>query len=108
MSLSLFLSLSLSFYLCLSIFLLMSCLLITLNKCIKGHKSLGSLYSVVKTLIVSLVRQRDGRTMSPIELFWTAKNDQIMYNRAAVNRYNAYSELYFSSFSLYYYGNSIT
>ena len=31
-------------------FLVMSCLLITLNKCLKGHKSLGSLCSVVKTL----------------------------------------------------------
>ena len=29
---------------------------ITLIKCLKGHKSLGSLCSVVKTLIVSLVR----------------------------------------------------
>ena len=27
------------------IFLVMSCLLITLNKCLKGHKSLGSLFS---------------------------------------------------------------
>ena len=34
-------------------FLVMSCLLITLNKCLWGHKSLGSLCSVVKTLIVS-------------------------------------------------------
>ena len=32
---------------------------ICLIKCLKGHKSLGSLCSVVKTLIVSLVRQRD-------------------------------------------------
>ena len=30
---------------------------ISLIKCLKGHKSLGSLFSVVKTLIVSLVRQ---------------------------------------------------
>ena len=50
---SLSLSLSLSLYLSLSIFLVMSCLLITLNKCLKGHKSLGLLCSVVKTLIVS-------------------------------------------------------
>ena len=34
-----------------------SCLLITLIKCLKGHKSLGSLCSVVKTLIVSGNRQ---------------------------------------------------
>ena len=30
--------------------------------------------SVVKTLIVSLVRQTDQGTRSPIELFWAAKN----------------------------------
>ena len=48
-------------------------LLIPLIKCLKGHESLGSLCSVVKTLIVSGVRERDRRTMSPIELFWTAK-----------------------------------
>ena len=45
-----------------------SCLLIPLIKCLWGHKSLGSLCSVVKTLIVSLVRRTDRRTMSPIEL----------------------------------------
>ncbi len=57
-----------------------TCLLISLIKCLKGHKSHGSLCSVVKTLIVSLVRQTDRPskqgTMSPIELFWTAKNIQ--------------------------------
>ena len=47
---------------------------ICLIKCFKGHKSLGSLCNVVKTLIVSGNRQRDGRTMSPIKLLWTAKN----------------------------------
>ena len=31
-------------------------LMVTLIKCLKGHKSLGSLCSVVKTLIVSGVR----------------------------------------------------
>ena len=41
---------------------------------LKGHKSLGSLCSVVKTLIDSLVRQTEQGTMSPIELLWTAKN----------------------------------
>ena len=40
------LSLSLSLYLSLSIFLVLSCFLITLNKCRKGHKSLGSLCNV--------------------------------------------------------------
>ena len=34
-------------------FLVRSCLLITLIKCLKGHKSLGSLCNVLKTLIVS-------------------------------------------------------
>ena len=39
------------------VFLLVrSCPLITLIKCVKGHKSLGSLCSVVKTLIVSGAR----------------------------------------------------
>ena len=37
-------------------FLVRSCPLIILIKCLKGHKSLGSLCSVVKTLIVSGVR----------------------------------------------------
>ena len=55
-----------------------SCLLITLIKCLKGHKSLGSLGSVVKGLIVSLVGRTNGPTnqgtRSPIELFWTANH----------------------------------
>ena len=42
-------------------------------KCLIGHKSQGSLYSVVKTLIVSGARPTDQGTRSPIELFWTAK-----------------------------------
>ena len=50
-----------------------SCLLISLIECLKGHKSLGSLCSVVKTLIVSGNRPSKGQTRSPIELFWTAK-----------------------------------
>ena len=41
--------------------LVISWLLITLNKCLKGHKSLGSLCSVVKTLIVSGAGQTDGQ-----------------------------------------------
>ena len=53
--------------------LVSSCLLITLNKCLKGHKSLGSLCSGVKTLIASGARPTDGRTRSHIELLWTAK-----------------------------------
>ena len=43
---------------------------------IKGHKSLGSLCSVVKTMIVSSATPDQGTkqgTRSPIELFWTAK-----------------------------------
>ena len=34
----------------------------------------GSLCNVVKALIVSGARPSKGQTMSPIELFWTAKN----------------------------------
>ena len=40
-------------------FLVMKRPLITLIKCLKGHKSLGSLCSVVKTLIVSGAGQTD-------------------------------------------------
>ena len=50
---------------------------ICLSKCLKGHKSQGSLCSVVKTLIVSGAQGTDGRTRSPIELFWTAKKDPL-------------------------------
>ena len=50
-----------------------------LIKCLKGHKSLGSLCSVVKTLIVSGVRAREQGTRSPIELFWTAKKCEQMW-----------------------------
>ena len=50
---------------------------ICLIKCLKGHKSLGSLCNVVKALIASGARPTKGQTMSPIELFWTAKNSGI-------------------------------
>ena len=46
MYLSLSLSLSLPLSLSLSFFLVRSCILITLIKCLKGHKSLGSLSNV--------------------------------------------------------------
>ena len=59
-------------------FLVRSCLLITLIKCLEGHKSLGSLCSVVKTLIVSGVRASYQGTRSPIELFRTAKEFAVM------------------------------
>ena len=55
-------------------FLFRSCLLISLIKCLKGHKSLGLLFSVVKPLIVSGVRGTDQGTRSPIELLWAARN----------------------------------
>ena len=54
-------------------FLVMSCLF----KCLKGNKSLGSLCSAVKTLIVSGVRQRD-RPRDKVTYWavgWTAKKD---------------------------------
>ena len=41
--------------------LVRSCLLITLIKCLKGHKSLGSLCSVVNSLIVSGARRTEGQ-----------------------------------------------
>ena len=69
LSLSLYLSLSLSF------FSVRSCLLISLIKCLEGQKSLGSLCSVVKTLIVSGAGPSKQGTRSPIELSWTAKNE---------------------------------
>ena len=53
--------------------LVRSCLLVSLIKCPKGHKCVGSLCRLVKTLIVSSVRPVDQGTRSPIELFWTAK-----------------------------------
>ena len=48
------LSFSLSLYLSLSIFLVMSCLLITLNKCLKSHKSQGLLLGGVLKMSLSL------------------------------------------------------
>ena len=69
--------------------LIRSCLLITLIKCLKGHKSLGSLCSVVKTLIVS----GNIGTMSPIELFWTAKNMKWTENKLKKNEMDNKSEL---------------
>ena len=48
------LSLSFSLYLSLSIFLVVSCLLITLNKCLKGHKSQGLLLGGVLKMSLSL------------------------------------------------------
>ena len=49
-------------------FLVRSCFLTTLIKCLKGHKSLRLLCSVVKTLIVSGNRQSKQGTRSHIEL----------------------------------------
>ena len=45
-------------------------------KYLKGYKSLGSICSVVMTLIVSGAQPTKGRTRSPIELFWTAKKEE--------------------------------
>ena len=77
MSLSLSLSLSSSLYLPLSIFLVMSYLLITLNKCLKGQKSLGLLCQCCEDSDCQWCRTDQASkqgTRSPIELFWTAKN----------------------------------
>ena len=50
-----------------------SWLLITLIKCLKGHKSLGSHCSVVKTLIVSGAGPSKGPRGKVT--YWTAKKD---------------------------------
>ena len=55
-------------------------LLITLIKCLKGHKSPGSLCSVVEGLIVSGAGPTNQGTRSPIELFWTAKNNKTFHS----------------------------
>ena len=47
--------------LCYCLFLVRSCLLVTLIKCPKGHKCVGSLCRLVKTLIVSSVRPSKGQ-----------------------------------------------
>ena len=60
-------------------FLVTSCPLITLSKCLKGHKSLGSLCSFVKTLVVTDGQVKQG-TRSPNELFWTAKKTMTKMN----------------------------
>ena len=59
-----------------------SCLLITLIKCLKGHKSLGSLCNVkIKKSLSESVSEwvSEWVTRSPIELFWTAKNAGFLY-----------------------------
>ena len=62
LKMSLYSSLSLS----LSIFLVMSCLLITLIKCLKGHRSLGSLFEwqLVKSLVTESVSEWQGHLLS--------------------------------------------
>ena len=50
--------------------LVSSCLPITPIKCLKGHKSLGSLCNIK----IKSHGPTDSVTRSPIELFWTAKN----------------------------------
>ena len=64
--------------------LVRSCFLITLIKCLKGHKSLGSLCSVVNFLIVSGAQASKGQTMSPIELFWTAKKQPLLRAKCGI------------------------
>ena len=74
-----------------------TCLLITLIKCLKGHKSLGSLGSVVKGqkclgLLFNVKNQKwltesvsQSVTRSPIELFWTAKNSELIFCQVEVD-----------------------
>ena len=52
---------------------------------LKGHKSQGSLCSVVRSLVVSLVRGTNQGTRSPIELFWVAK--KWMDNHYGLSKY---------------------
>ena len=57
--------------------LVMSCVLITLITCPKGHKSLRVLYgSLFQQCVVVSEWVSQWVTRSPIELFWTAKNEQ--------------------------------
>ena len=60
-----------------------------------GNSRSPLLSVVVKTLIVSLVRQSKGRTRSPIGLFWTAKNytESVTVNRNSVVRIMTYITL---------------
>ena len=67
--------------------LVRSCFLITLIKCLKGHKSLGSLCNVVKALIVSANGPTDqARDKSPIGLFWTDKRLKVNSKREKVKK----------------------
>ena len=59
---------SLSLYL--SLFLVRSCLLITLIKCLKGHKSLGSLFEGVLLMYLSLSLSL---SMSDIVTYWAVQ-----------------------------------
>ena len=54
-------------------FLVMSCLLITLIKCLKGHKSLGSLCMSKSKRSLSVLSDR-GRYRAVSDKVWTAKN----------------------------------
>ena len=55
--------------------LVRSCFLITLIKCLKGHKSQGSLCNVKRKSECVSDRVSESVTRSPIELLWTAKNE---------------------------------
>ena len=65
--------------------LVRSCFLVTLIKCLKGHKSPGSLCNVKSKSTVS-----ESVTRSPIELLWTAKNQLVIARslKEAGKRYN--------------------
>ena len=55
--------------------LVRSCFLITLIKCLKGHKCLGSLCNVKSKSYWVTEWLSELVTRSPIELLWTAKNN---------------------------------
>ena len=73
-----------------------SCLLITLIKCLKGHKSLGSLGSVVKGFIVSLVGPRYQGTKGQghlLSCLWTANNKYILQKHIKLHHLDIYDRI---------------
>ena len=71
-------------------FLVRSCVLITLIKCLKGHRSLASLYVCQSVKYCEWVSEwvSDWVTRSPIELFWTAKKKNPMKCKVPVHVWN--------------------
>ena len=80
-----------------------SCLLITLLiKCLKGHKSLGSVVLWRLWLLVVPDQLIKGRPRSPIELFWTAQNKVKWLKRKKVLERKGVRALVIAKCSLYH------